>query len=53
MFFTSFLCSVSANSEVHGVKMQNYIGGLVLLWALDFDTFNLHLVSGRHRLKLQ
>ena len=52
--FTPFIliwCSVSAISEVDGIKLQNFTGSLVLLWTVDFDIFNLLIVSGR--LKLQ
>jgi len=44
-------CSVSAISEVDGIKLQNFTGSLSVLWTLDFDIFDLLVVSGR--LKLQ
>jgi hypothetical protein len=44
-------CCVSAISEVDGITLQNFTGILIMLWTLDFDIFNLLVVSGR--LKLQ
>lgn len=52
MFFTPFVvCMVlSAISEVDGIKLQNF-PEVLSCYRLDFDIFNLLVVSGR--LKLQ
>jgi hypothetical protein len=44
-------CSVSAYSEVGDIKLQNYTGSLVLFWTLDFDIFDVLVVSSRQKLK--
>jgi len=48
LFFVWF--SVSAISEIDGVKLQNFTGSLVMLWTVDFYIANLLVVSGRLKL---